>query len=113
LRAVRAATPNRQLAAEARGRMAAPHGSVTLQIAGPLEPGSTGALPLFEYAIRGGTRRYRHASGGGQAVLTETSAVVGGCPPPRLCPAFFIPGQFTLTLLADETVHGLRVGYSG
>lgn len=72
-------------------------GSVTLAIAGPLAPGV--APPVFQYTILGGTRRYRHASGGGPAVFTETPEQTGVCPPPRLCPVFFIPGRFNLTLL--------------
>jgi hypothetical protein len=81
--------------------LAAARGGVTLQVDGPLAPGAAAAPPLFRYAILGGTRLYRHASGGGLAMLTETPERTGGCQPPLLCPAFIVPGQFTLTLLAS------------
>jgi hypothetical protein len=90
-----------QAQTDAEVTLIAARGSVTLQVDGPLEPGAGGAPPLFQYKILGGTRQYRHAWGGGQAMLTETPERTGGCPPPLLCPAFFVPGQFTLTLLAS------------
>jgi hypothetical protein len=72
--------------------------SVTLALAGPLVPGAAPAP--FQYTILGGTRLYRHASGGGVAQFAETPQQTGGCMPPRLCPAFIIPGRFTLTFPA-------------
>jgi hypothetical protein len=87
------------LAGEAQGRVLLKnaHGSVTVQLAGPPQPGFSAAPTGLAYTILRGTGRYAGARGGGTATLQETPAQMPFCPPNAICATFIIAPRFTLT----------------
>ncbi|HLW66749.1 MAG TPA: hypothetical protein VKS79_15655 [Gemmataceae bacterium] len=76
------------------------HGSVTFRLVGAqLQPGMSGPVSKYYFAIEGGTGIYTHIWGGGVAMLQEQP---GGHPdwPPGPHPDFIIAPSFTLMLQA-------------
>ncbi len=73
------------------------HGSVTVRLVGPAQPGFSATPSLLTYGILGGTGRYRGARGGGPVTLQETPAERPVCPPNALCALFLLAPHFMLT----------------